>query len=104
VLATGSSKGFVTLWDLELFKVVAVSKQTQFSITCLDFADEYPLLVACTIDGFIYVHSLLRDKDKTHLQCLARLLHLNLNKEPYVNVGVTTCTLKIFHRETLFQT
>jgi WD40 repeat protein len=104
VLATGSSKGVVSLWDLEQFKIVAVSKQTSFSITCMVFTEDYPLLISCAIDGIIYISEVKRDKESTYIICLARFIHLNFSKEIPSNLGVTAALIKIFERETLFET
>ena len=60
-----------------MFRLVAVSKQNSFAINCLNFTDEYPLLITCGTDGSIHVLELLRNRNSTEIICIAKFIHLS---------------------------
>lgn len=60
-----------------MFKLVAVSKQDSYAINCLNFTEEYPLLITCGSDGSIHVLELIRNRNSTEINCIANLIHLS---------------------------
>jgi WD40 repeat protein len=51
VIASGSVKGILQIYDIEMFKLVAVSKQSDQSIKSIHFCNEWPLIIICRADG-----------------------------------------------------
>jgi WD40 repeat protein len=45
LVATGTAKGVLQLWDFEQLRLIAATQQTTFALTCLSFAPCSPLLV-----------------------------------------------------------
>ena len=48
IIATGGVLGTICLWDFELFKLIGVLKGNKGGVSCLEFAEKYPLLISCS--------------------------------------------------------
>ena len=57
------------------------------------------------VDGCIYVNHIIRKKNRTDIECLARFIHLSQPLvKPLHNVGITSAIVKVIEKETLFET
>ena len=77
IIATGGVQGTICLWDFELFKLIGVLAGCRGAVCFLEFADHFPLIVACTQLGVISVFTIRGAPNEIKNVCIGRFVNLN---------------------------
>ncbi len=93
LIATGSSNGYITVWDYEMSRIEGMCSGHTREILTLRFVDPYPLLLSSSMDGFIFLWS-LRGSDRPYA-CLCAML--NLRVQDFGAVSLTVPSMAVFY-------
>lgn len=87
LIATGTSKGEVVIWDYEKSRVEGMCKGHAEAMLEVVFVEPYPLLLASSADGAMSLWGVRGALANKRYDCLAKLL--NVHEETCV--GITSC-------------
>jgi len=94
LIATGSSNGYITIWDFEMSRIEGICFGHTREILCLKFLDPYPLLISSSTDGIINIWGLRGVPMLMRYSCLCSLM--NISKTDFGSLSLAIPSITVF--------